>query len=264
MSSLPSIIQATQLLQDVEVSQALQQMDPQSLQQYLQNAQQSLYKDVTSHKDEAIQKAYGDFERAASTEHAILYYKQRNQDLDTIQGQVYADRKGSADAVLHDRDLAKRQYEINQWETSNKMDTLFVYQQMLIILSAIVVMSYLWQNNILSSVVFFALLFVLVCIFVFTVVDRSQYTNFLRDGRYWNRRQFPSNSKTPTPSGPCSLENALESAYQETQQAVDQGAQDAQNAYNQAGQDASQASQGVQNAYNQSTQAAQNALPKDF
>lgn len=258
MSSLPSIIQATQLLQDVEVSQALQQMDPQSLQQYLQNAQETLYKDVTTHKDDAIQKAYGDFERAASTEHAILYYKQRNQDLDTIQGQVYADRKGSAQAVLHDRDLAKRQYEINQWETSNKMDTLFVYQQMLIILSAVIIMSYLWQKRILSSVVFFSLLFVLVCIFIFTIVDRAQYTNFMRDGRYWNRRLFPSNSTTPAPMGPCSMENALENAYQETQQAVNQASQDAQNAYNQGSQDAqndyNQASQSAQNAYNQASQ----------
>lgn len=199
MASLDQIINTTQLFQDVETSQALQQMDPQSLQRYLQHAQDSLYKDVTSKKDDAFQKAYGDLERATSTQHAIFYYNQRNQDLSNIQGQVYQDRKQNADAVLFDRDLAKRQYEINQWETGNKMDTLFVYQQLLIILSAVIVMFYLWKQSILSSAVFFGILFVLVCIFVFTIVNRAQYTNSIRDNRYWSQRQFPTYAKIKVP-----------------------------------------------------------------
>ena len=47
MASLDQLIDTTQLLQDAETSQALQQMDPQSLQRYLQNAQDGLYRDVT-------------------------------------------------------------------------------------------------------------------------------------------------------------------------------------------------------------------------
>ena len=200
MASLDQIIDTTQLLQDVETSQALQQMDPQSLQRYLQNAQDALYRDVSTSKDGAIQKAYGDLEQASTTQHAIFYYQQRNQDLSNIQGQVFQDRKGSADAVLYDRDLAKRQYEMNQWDTSNKMDTLFVYQQLLIILCAVIVLSYLWNQNIISPYVFFGIVFILTCIFVFTIVDRAQYTNSLRDSRYWSQRLFPSYSVVPLPN----------------------------------------------------------------
>jgi len=242
MASLDQIIDTTQLLQDVETSQALQQMDPQSLQRYLQNAQDGLYRDVTQSKDGAVQKAYGDLEQASTTQHAIFYYQQRNQDLSNIQGQVYQDRKGNADAVVHDRDLAKRQYEMNQWETSSKLDTLFVYQQLLIILCAVIVMSYLWNQNIISPYVFFGMLFVLICIFVFTIVDRVQYNNTLRDGRYWSQRLFPSYStiKMPNICGADSIGKGISDAEKEYNSAVSGAEADYSSAY-----------QKVQNAYNQ-------------
>jgi len=242
MASLDQIIDTTQLLQDVETSQALQQMDPQSLQRYLQNAQDALYRDVSTSKDGAIQKAYGDLEQASTTQHAIFYYQQRNQDLSNIQGQVFQDRKGSADAVLYDRDLAKRQYEMNQWDTSNKMDTLFVYQQLLIILCAVVVLSYLWNQNIVSPYVFFGIVFILVCIFVFTIVDRAQYTNTLRDNRYWSQRLFPSYStiRLPNVCGADSVGKAIDSAEKDYTTAVQGAETDYASSY-----------QKLQNAYNQ-------------
>jgi hypothetical protein len=263
MASLDQIIDTTQLLQDVETSQAIQQMDPQSLQRYLQNAQTNLYRDVTQSKDGAIQKAYGDLEQASSTQHAISYYQQRNQDLSNIQGQVYQDRKGNADAVVFDRDLAKRQVEMNQWEASNKMDTLFIYQQLLIILCAVIVMSYLWNKSILSSYVFFGLLFVLVCIFVFTIVNRAQYTNTIRDGRYWSQRLFPTYDMPrliPTicePSGQIvqDIESGYDSAVQGIESGYSSAVQSAQSDYNSAVQsvqsDYNSAAQSIQNAYNQ-------------
>jgi len=242
MASLDQLIDTTQLLQDVETSQALQQLDPQSLQRYLQNAQDALYRDVSTSKDTAIQKAYGDLEQASTTQHAIYYYQQRNQDLSNIQGQVYQDRKGNADAVLYDRDLAKRQFEMNQWDTSNKMDTLFVYQQLLIILCAVVVMSYLWNRNILSPYVFFGLLFILVCIFVFTLVDRIQYNSTLRDGRYWSQRLFPTYSSIPVPNicGVGGVGKDISNAEKDYNSAVSGAESDYASDY-----------QKVQNAYNQ-------------
>ena len=260
MASLDQIIDTTQLLQDVETSQAIQQMDPQSLQRYLQNAQTNLYRDVTQSKDGAIQKAYGELEQASSTQHAISYYQQRNQDLSNIQGQVYQDRKGNADAVLFDRDLAKRQFEMNQWETSNKMDTLFIYQQLLIILCAVIIMSYLWNKSILSAYVFFGLLFVLVCIFVFTIVNRAQYNNTLRDSRYWSQRLFPSYSTVPIPNicggdAVQDVESEYNSAVQDVESGYNSAVQSAQSDYNSAVQgvqsDYNSAAQSIQNAYNQ-------------
>jgi uncharacterized membrane protein len=92
-----------------------------------------------------------------------------------------------------DAGLAKRQNEINQWEVGNKMDTLFIYQQMLIILSAVIIMTYLLKNGILTTTVFRSITGILAAIFAFTVANRAQWTDRIRDTRYWNKRQFPVN-----------------------------------------------------------------------
>lgn len=194
MANLDQAIQFTQLFQDVELSYALQQLrdNPEALTKFLQNAQDRLYKDVISQKDETFQKVYGDLERASDTERSIYYYHQRNKDLNKLQEQVYNVQKSGANAVLHDRDLAKRQYEINQWSSGNKMDTLFIYSQLFIILCTVILLSFLWATSMLSTSVCLTILLILVLIFVFTIVNRAQYTQFLRDNRFWNRRKFPT------------------------------------------------------------------------
>ena len=110
------------------------------------------------------------------------YYIQRNEEL-----------------RVFDAGLARRQNEINQWEAGNNMDTLFIYQQMLIILSAVIIMTYLLKKGILSTTVFWSLTGILAAIFAFTVANRAQFTDKIRDTRYWNKRQFPVNM-TPIPT----------------------------------------------------------------
>jgi hypothetical protein len=191
-----------QLFQDIELSRALGELknNPQALQAYLQQSQVKLYNDVTSAKDESIQKVYGDLQRASDTGNAIYYYYKRNTDLDKLQAQVYDSQKGSANAVLHDRDLAKRQYEINQWSSSNKMDSLFVYSQLFIILCTVSLLVFVSYQGILPPMAIAVISLIVIIIFIFTIVNRSQYTNFLRDGRFWNRRKFPVYNPVPTPN----------------------------------------------------------------
>lgn len=213
MSNIDQAIQFTKMFQDVELSHALKQLrqDPQALQRFLQESQDKLYKDVITQKDDTFQKVYGELERASDTERAIYYYNQRNQDLNRLQEQVYNSQKGSADAVLHDRDLAKRQYEINQWSSSNKLDTLFIYSQLFIILCTFGLLAYVWQTGILSTTIVSILILILLLIFIFTIVNRAQFTNFLRDNRYWNRRKFPTYQGIPIPNI-CDSSSILESA----------------------------------------------------
>lgn len=191
-----------QLFQDIELSRAVSQLreNPQALQAFLQQSQAKLYNDITAAKDESIQKVYGDLQRASDTANAIYYYYKRNTDLDKLQAQVYDSQKGSADAVLHDRDLAKRQNEINQWTSSNKMDTLFVYSQLFIILCTVSLLVFVGYNGILPPMALTIISLIIIIIFIFTIVNRSQYTNFLRDGRFWNRRKFPVYNPVPTPN----------------------------------------------------------------
>ncbi len=252
-------IQYTQQFQDVELTTALQQLrqDPQALQRFLQNAQDSLYKDVTVQKDGAFRKIYGDLERATSANHAIFYYHQRNEDLNRLQTDVYNSRKGAADSVVFDRDLAKRQVEINQWSAGSKMDTLFVYQQLFLILCAACVLSFLWFKGIVGSMFFAAILFVLIAIFTFTVVERAQFTQFLRDGRYWHRRKFPTyQGAIPIPNI-CGINvGDIGSQLQQEMQAVESTAA---GTYQSAMQDAASATQQAAAAASSAASAAATA-----
>jgi hypothetical protein len=203
MSDVNSLAKEVEVLQNTELATAINTLSDKGgdgLTQYLQEQQKQLYNEVTSQKDESFEKVYGDFERASATQNSLLFYDQRNHDLNNIQDDIYSLQKGDVDAISHDADLAKRQYEINQWASGNNMDTLFVYQQLLIIVCTTIVLLYLWNAGILEDLIFYSILFVLICIFVFTIVNRSQYTNFLRDKRFWNRRLFPTYKKIPVPN----------------------------------------------------------------
>jgi len=202
MGNTESIAALTSSLQDAELTTALTQMqsNPAALQTYLQRAQERLYNNVTQQKDDTFQKVYGDLERASTTERAVYHYYKRNSDLNTLQKNVFDSQKKSADAVIHDRDLAKRQYEINQWTASNKKETLFIYSQMFIVLCTFVILGYLWMKGILGTSVVMILGVVVLLIVIFTIVNRSQYTDFVRDKRFWNRRLFPVYRPIPTPN----------------------------------------------------------------
>jgi hypothetical protein len=249
------------LFQDIELTTALQKLrqDPQGLQRFLQKAQDNLYKDVTAQKDGAFGKLYGDLEQATTTNHAMFYYHQRNDDVGKLQKEVYESRKGAADAVLHDKDLAKRQVELNQWSAGNKLDTLFIYQQLFLILTATIVLLFLWLKGVIGTPFFVGVVLVLIAIFTFTVVERAQFTQFLRDGRYWNRRKFPTYTGIPVPNiCDVDLSSAASSAEAELQQAEATATAQASSAYNQAQQDVQQGAQQAQAAMNSAATAASN------
>ena len=201
-NSVDVLANVANMVQDAELTTALAELqsNPSALQTYLQRAQEKLYSTVTQQKDDTFQKVYGDLERASTTERAVYYYFKRNSDLNNLQEQVFNSQKSSADAIVHDRDLAKRQYEINQWSSSNKMETLFIYSQLFIILCTTVILGFLWSMGILSTWVVSILGFIIALIFIFTIVNRSQYTDSVRDNRFWNRRKFPVYKPIPSPN----------------------------------------------------------------
>ena len=255
MASLDQLIQYTQQFQDIELTTALQQLrqDPQALQRFLQNAQDSLYKDVTAQKDGAFQKIYGDLERASSADHAYVLYRQRNDELNRLQKEVYDSRKQVAEAVVFDRDLAKRQVELNQWSAGNKMDTLFVYQQLFLILCATCILTFLWFKGIIGGLFYAALGLTLAAIFTFTVVERAQFTQFLRDSRYWHRRKFPT-YQGPSIPNVCGLNlGDMSSQLQQEMQSVESTAA---GAYQSAMQQAATATQQAAGAVQQAAQQA--------
>ncbi len=92
-----------------------------------------------------------------------------------------------------DADTTKRIYEMNEWTVHNKKDTLFVLSSLFIALSTLLLLTVLWRMGISTGYTAAIYAVPVVIIFVFILINRSQYTNHIRDQRYWNRENRPKN-----------------------------------------------------------------------
>jgi len=188
---------ATSLQQQVS-SQALLALGQGQTQSQLEAA-------ILQQKSTARGAALSDLQSSTNAVHALYYYGLRNADLSGAQDVALTTLKKSVDQMNNDSGLAKRQNDINQWTASNKLDTLFVYQQLLIILCTTIILVYLWKRSLLSTTVFFIIVGVLGLIFLFTIINRVQYTNKLRDTQYWNKRRFETTNNSDVALCPTSL-----------------------------------------------------------
>jgi len=201
-NDLSSIISETNLLQDVELSTAIGQLkqDPAQLQQFLQDQQDRIYQDVVKQKESTFQKVYGDLRRASDSQDAVIMLDKRSRELADIQRQVYENQAKSAGAITEDKNLAERKYEMNQWSVGNKNDTLFVFSSLFILLSSLILLTLLWRRILISSALYGSLSGLFILIFIFMVLYRANFTNILRNNRYWNRRNFDGKyGKIPAP-----------------------------------------------------------------
>jgi len=201
-NNLSGSTQIIDIMQQVAASQSLSSQNLQELQTYVQQAQQNLYNDVTGKKDAAMASAYGELTANTNALHGLQYYLKRNVQLNKVQEDIAGTVQAQASAIEEDQNLAKRQNEINEWEAGNKRDTLFVYQMMLVGLSLTIILAYLMSIGIIGSYLFYGLVLVILLIFIFTIVNRAQYTNAIRDRRFWNKRRFPTDT-TPINTSLC-------------------------------------------------------------
>jgi hypothetical protein len=240
MSNLEQVIDFAKQFQDIELATAVGQLkqNPAQLQQFLQEQQSKVYSDVVKQKDSTFQKVYGDLNRASQAQEAAILLDKRNKQLETINKQIYTNQKREANAVIEDKNLAGRKYEMNQWSVGNKNDTLFVFSFLFIVLSALILFTVLWRMGLISSALCATLSIPFIIIFILVVINRSMYTNNYRDNRYWNRNTFGGKSKKiPIPVCPGALsgiekefgsvESSVESGFGSLEQRIGSAAQSA-------------------------------------
>jgi hypothetical protein len=187
-------------LQDVELANSMTQLkkNPAGLSTFIQQRKADLYNAVTKEHSDNYQKVYGDMTRSSNTIKNISYYHVRNTDLDKTQEAIFSNAKNNADAAVFDSQVAKRQFEINEWTVGNKQDTLFVMQLLFIALTFIAPLLYLTRIELLPTSVFIGIVSLITIALILTFVIRYQYTDKTRDYRFWNRRRFASMGGPPT------------------------------------------------------------------
>lgn len=195
--SLDSLIDYTKISQDAELASAFNVLksDPVKLTQFIQDQQNSVYGQIMTQKETSFDKVYGDLGRSGKVQESMLLYNKRNGELKNIRDQVFTSQKEQADAILNDKQLSARKNEMNEWTFNNKRDTLFVFSSLFITLCGFILITVLWRMGIISSYVFGFLGIPMIIIFILIVIRRSQYTDNLRNKRFWNKKIFEGKVK---------------------------------------------------------------------
>lgn len=190
-------------LQDIEKVQFLQtlQADPAQYSAYVQDKTGRILSETVDTKRASFAKVSGDMARMMDMDHNSLAALIRTDDLSKTQEFIIKEQQRQEDTLVMNKDMTRRQGEINNWYYENKRETLFLLQLALIVMLAIVVTlsfaSYGWiapqgANVLISG---------FVTVGALTWGYRWYYTAYLRDPRYWNQRRFVADATESSASG---------------------------------------------------------------
>ena len=201
---IDQVIASANLYQDVELATAISALkNAGQVTSFIQSQQSKVYNDIVKQKEDTFSKLYGDLGRAGRVQESVLMYGKRTQQLAGVQDQIYENQKNSADAIIDDHSLANRKTEMNEWSVNNKKDTLFVYSSLFVMLSGLLLLTGLLRMELISTSLWVGMGLVLILVFVAILVNRSHYTNILRNKRYWNKQIFEGKyGKIPAPLCP--------------------------------------------------------------
>ena len=157
-------------------------------------------------KRAAFQKAHTDLGRYMDMDHNANFYKMRNTDLIGLQDQMAERSRAVKSGIKHDKDLTRRQVEINEWYFGDKLETLFFLQMFFIVLLAEAIVLYLQKNAFITSPFAAFLTFILFSVVTGVGLYRWRYTSDFRDSRFWQKRNFREKEivtyKKPEPGCP--------------------------------------------------------------
>ena len=204
MGNIESINGLTRLVQDVQYSSALKNMTAEQKDNYFRSQKDALLNSVLREREGAFTKMHTDAQKNNSIQTSMLFYQQRNKDLEELGIAFDAQNKNDINTAKYNNDLATRQYEINQWNYNNKMDTLFVFQLLFVSLVLSAIFVYMSKIGLFGNALLGLLCGLLLLIVIMVMVVRAIYTAKTRDQRYWNRRQFNKKS-VPQGSGPGTI-----------------------------------------------------------
>ena len=197
--------------------------NPAALSSYIAERRDGLINNVMGNRNDTFSKTFGDMVRSSNTQNNIYYYYVRNKDLDNMQKEMLDRNKYDVGSVIHDKDVAQRQYQINEWAYNNKLDTLFVLQMILIAAVLLTPLLYLSRQGTVPSSVLTGVGILFAIIIVLTTFVRARYTIYDRDQKFWNRRQFSKGGRAPPPLNCQSLEQAYSTAVDGTNEAIAAG-----------------------------------------
>ena len=147
---------------------------------------------VMSIKADDFTKKFGQAAQADNNVISAAYYLSRTNNLNNMATQLDNVLGGTIEKTSQQASLEDRQYEINEWSNSNKLDTLYFLQVLFICLTFISSIAFLKSKGIVSPSLFTLFSIIAGILSILVLILRARFTSVIRDGRYWNKVRFPA------------------------------------------------------------------------
>jgi hypothetical protein len=182
-------VQQLQELEKIRFSYDLRK-NPDDFNRYVSERVDRISLETLDKKRAAFQKAHTDMGRYFDMDHNAGFYKNRNRELNYIQTNLLEQSRAAVSGLKHDKDLTRRQTEVNEWYFNDKLETLFFLQMFFMVMLALSIILYFQKNGMITAPFAAFLTSILLVVVVGTGVYRSHYTSKTRDARFWHRRNF--------------------------------------------------------------------------
>lgn len=188
--TLANVISDTQALSDLELQSYLAGLNKDQTAALIAANIDTIKTQVSAVKATNFTNANQQLVTADNGITSAAYYLLRTQDLQQLATDVNNVTTKQATEISINKELANRQYEINEWSNSNKMDTLYFLQVLFISLTLSGVLLFLMKNGLLPSYLFGLFSFLIVVFAIIVLLWRWRFTAVKRDGTYWNKQRW--------------------------------------------------------------------------
>ena len=176
---------------------------------YVKDRMDDIQKEALARKSDTYSRLYGSIETAANADEAAAVYATRQATVGGFQEAVQSLNNSAQNADKFNKDLSKRQFEINEWYYQNKLETLFFLQVFLISTLIMTIIIYMFKRGYMTASATGLSVVALGSVVVIVGITRYFYTSRTRDRRLWHRRYFgemepvkPDLLSCPTPLAP--------------------------------------------------------------
>jgi hypothetical protein len=176
-------------LQAVNTEFSIRQ-DPAKYSAMISSKLKKIQDDTLNTKRNAFSNLYNDLGRHFDMENNAINSSTRNDDLVKLNQYNLDLIQAKTDMIKYNKDLSRRQVEINDWYYQDKLETLFFMQMFFMTLLSLSIIFYFQKAHFINSSFAAVLTFVLLLIVTITGLYRYTYTSTYRDSRWWYKRRF--------------------------------------------------------------------------
>ena len=161
-----------------------------------QNAQ-AIQDQIAASKNSSFDKARTDLGRYMDLQHNVQLYEIRNSDVQRMADSLAANNNAIKSAVGRDKDVTRRQFEINEFYNYKKEQTAATLMGGVVMLTVILGLVIANKMEVLSAVVAGVLAGLIIVLFGLWAYYRPSAN---QDPRLWHRRIFTEDAKVAAPT----------------------------------------------------------------